>query len=327
MPTQINTLQITSRSPCKRYWEYGSALISALFIMTLVAIAATAMSSRLQLDIYRTRLTIQSDKHYLASEAITFWAMSELSDPKKHFTKSNLQGQVLEFPKQFQSISPDLLSQGALYDLQGRFNLNNLNDKKYYPVFLKLLENILPNMNVQERESIASATRQWISPYLPGRGNDELVRYYLQQKPPYYPSQQPMQNMSEFRLIRGVTAKIYQSLSDYITVLPEKTAINLNTAPKKLIMSLGNGLTEYQANEIIQARGKNGIVNKKDMTDLLQKLNLREEQITLESQYFMSMAIIKNEDLTLVNYSIIHRNKDKNGKISISLVNVSLNSQ
>jgi general secretion pathway protein K len=61
----------------------GSALISALFIMTLVAIAATAMSTRLQLDIYRTRLTLITDKLYLASQYVTFWAMSELTYSKK----------------------------------------------------------------------------------------------------------------------------------------------------------------------------------------------------------------------------------------------------
>ena len=57
----------------------GSALISALFIMTLVAIAATAMSTRLRLDIYRTSTHINSDKLYLASQAVTWWAMDKLS--------------------------------------------------------------------------------------------------------------------------------------------------------------------------------------------------------------------------------------------------------
>jgi general secretion pathway protein K len=48
----------------------GGALLTALFIMTLVAIVATAMSTRLQLDIYRTRLIVTYDKLYLASQAI-----------------------------------------------------------------------------------------------------------------------------------------------------------------------------------------------------------------------------------------------------------------
>ena len=55
----------------------GSALISALFLMTLIAIVATAMSSRLQFDIYRTRLVIASDKLYLSSQYVMFWALDK----------------------------------------------------------------------------------------------------------------------------------------------------------------------------------------------------------------------------------------------------------
>lgn len=62
--------------------QTGSALISALFIMTMVAIAATAMSSRLQLDINRVRLGILSDKLYLASQAVSFWSLNQLSMKK-----------------------------------------------------------------------------------------------------------------------------------------------------------------------------------------------------------------------------------------------------
>ena len=42
----------------------GGALLTALFIMTLVAIVATAMSTRLQLDIYRTDLIVSHNKLY-----------------------------------------------------------------------------------------------------------------------------------------------------------------------------------------------------------------------------------------------------------------------
>ena len=63
----------------------GSALLSALFIMTLIAIAATAMSTRLQLDIYQTRMTINSDKLYLASDVVKFWAMEQLKQKSIFF--------------------------------------------------------------------------------------------------------------------------------------------------------------------------------------------------------------------------------------------------
>jgi general secretion pathway protein K len=304
----------------------GSALVTALFIMTLVAIAATAMSTRLQLDIYRTRLTILSDKLYLASQGVSFWTMGVLSQKKIHFSQSDPHGKVLEFLQPLKNTYPDVQIQGSVYDLQARFNLNNLRDKNYYPLFLKLLQNGVPDMNPSIRESIAFATRQWISPFSPGRGSDNLVPYYLKQKPPYHPAQQELQSLSEFRLIRGVDAKIYKLLSNYLTVLPEVTPININTASKTILMSLGNGLNENQAQEIINARGKETKAYQKIIKTLLQKLNIRDNQTTFESNYFMSMAVVKGDDLTLINYSIFKRLKDKNGKVRVSLLYESLNS-
>lgn len=316
MPTTNNT----------KLFQHGSALISALFIITLVAIAATAMSMRIQLDIYRTRLTIQSDKLYLASEAVLFWAMGELSNKKISVLPPNSDGTLLVFPKASQNLSPNLLTTGNLYDIQGRFNLNNLTQKEYFPFFIKLLENVLPDVDAKEREKIAIATKQWITPYTPGRGNDEFVSYYTQQKPPYYPAQDRMQNVSEFRLIRGVTANIYQALSPYITALPETTPINVNSASKLMLMSLGNGLTESQVSEIIRLRDTKGI---KDMSELftnIKDLNIRSKQITVESKYFLSIAKVTGDDQSLLNYSIIERAKDQEGNIAVSLVSESLNS-
>ncbi|MDP1601682.1 MAG: type II secretion system minor pseudopilin GspK [Legionella sp.] len=304
----------------------GSALVTALFIMTLVAIAATAMSTRLQLDIYRTRLTILSDKLYLASQGVSFWTMGILSDKKNHFHQSDGRTKVADFPNQFKAIYPDLLIQGSVYDLQARFNLNNLSDKKYYAFFLKLLKSSIPGMNAASRNNIASATRQWISPYSPENGGDKLLIYYLKQNPPYYPSQQAMESLSEFRLVRGVDAKTWQLLNDYLTVLPEVTPININTAPKNIIMSLGNGLNENQTKEIMDARGKDATANQKAIRALLQKFAIQDNQVTFESNYFMSIAVVKGDDLTLINYSIFKRRKDKNGKISVSLLAESLNS-
>lgn len=304
----------------------GSALISALFIMTLVAIAATAMSTRLQLDIYRTRLSITSDKLYLASQAVSFWAMSELSDKKNKFTVGKANGKVLDLPTKLQTIYPDITIKGSLLDLQSRFNLNNLSDKKYQSVFLNLLEAIPIKLSSVQREEILIATRSWISPYQPGRGHDELMNYYLQQKPAYHPSQQLMQHVSEFRLIRDINAKLYLALSDYITVLPESTPININTASKQLLATLGNGLNEEQVQELITARGDKGVTDLKDIHLLLQKLNIRNEQITIDSQYFMSIATVFTADLKLINYSIIKRSKDKKGSLSVSIIAESLNS-
>ncbi|CDZ78396.1 Type II secretory pathway, component PulK [Legionella massiliensis] len=305
--------------------DKGTALISALFIMTLVAIVATAMSTRLQLDIYRTRLTINGDKLNLASQAVAFWALTEISAPKLKFTHSDNSGKLADFPKKLQGIYPDATIDGALYDLQGRFNLNDVSDKKYQFTFQELLKNIAAKLEQNQRNALTASLISWISPYQPGQADVDLS-YYLKQKPPYYPAHQFMVNISEFRLLSGVSAKLYLSLKDYLTTLPEVTPININTASKPVLMSLGMGLTGSQVDELIAARGKKGIQDLTKINPLLEKLHIRSEQVTIESKYYLSISNVHTENLSLTRYSVLKREKDKQGKITVSLISEGLNS-
>ena len=301
----------------------GGALLTALFIMTLVAIVATAMSTRLQLDIYRTRLIVTHDKLYLATQAVTFWALGELSDKSIQFTKSTNQGMVAQYPKNMQTLVNPIQLHGELYDLQARFNLNNLSDKKYIPVFVNLLSHTGELANV-ERVNLALAIQDWLFDYDLARGKDIYTSYYLSQKPAYYPSHLLMNSVSEFRLIKDVTPNIYKEVEPYITVLPEKTPININTASKKVLMSLGNGLTEAQVNELIMARGNEGIKDLKNINELSQKTNLPTEQITIDSQYFLNVANASSDEFKITVYTLLKRSRDKNGKISVGIIRESI---
>lgn len=308
-----------------RLKQAGSALISALFIMTLVAIAATAMSTRLQLDIYRTRLTLLTDQLYLASQSVTFWAMSELGNHKNAFTRNTVAGALLAFPANQKAIYPPFTISGELYDLQSRFNLNNLSNKNYALLFLKLLEKPDLKLNPGQRKQLLDATVQWISDYKPGRGNDEYMAYYAKQKPSYLPGFQFFESPSEFRLVRGVTANLYQGIADLISALPEAVPINLNTAPQLVLKGLGNGLNNAQVQQLLKARGEEGIKNMNKISPLLQKLGIRSEHVTLDSQYFMSIAWVTHEDLSLINYTVLKRSRNNQGKITVSLIKESLN--
>ena len=139
------------------------------------------------------------------------------------------------------------------------------------------------------------------------------------------PSYQAMQSISELRLVSGVSQAIYQKLQPYVTVLPETTAININTAPKLILRSLGNGLNDQQIDELLQARSKKGVNDLKIISPLLQKLNIPNDQITIESTYYLCIATATSEDLHLTTYTVISRTKDKKGRILIGIVSESLN--
>lgn len=211
----------------------GGALLTALFIMTLVAIVATAMSTRLQLDIYRTRLVITHDKLYLASQAVTFWALNELQDKNISFTRINEQNMVDTFPKNMGSLYGQVKLSGGIYDLQSRFNLNNLLEKKFTTVFINLIGQVYPNLNTNEKMNLVQAIKNWISNYDLSHGKDSYTTYYLGQNPGYYPSHQPMKSSSEFRLIKDVSAAMYLALSPSLLPYRKQPLLILIQPPSK----------------------------------------------------------------------------------------------
>ena len=303
----------------------GSALLSALFLMTLVAIAATAMSTRLQLDIYRTRLFIQSDKLSLASQAVGYWAMASLASPKTKLRLLDSEGRVLNYPNSLKNIYPGVKIQGSLYDLQGRFNLNNLQNKSFQPMFLRLLKNNVKKADMKALQYIVNATENWVSPYQPARGQDAFMTYYYQQKPPYMPGYQPMLSVSEFRTVAGVNAPIYEALLPMITALPTVTPINLNTVSPSLLRILGNGLNNEQTEAIIEMRQEKGQLEPKDLVLLSSKYNIPIDQISIQSDYYLSVSIVTSAEFTLKHYTVLHRVKDRKGDYLVSILSETLN--
>ncbi len=134
-----------------------------------------------------------------------------------------------------------------------------------------------------------------------------------------------MQNISEFRTVFGVHAALYEALLPNITVLPEVTPINLNTAPPALLMSLGDGLKKNDANELIKIRDKKEIKNMAEFDQILNKFNIPQAEITLISNYFLSIATTTIDDMTLQSYTVFKRDKDKTGKLSIKILNETFN--
>lgn len=305
--------------------DAGSALLTALFIMTLVAIVATAMTTRLQLDIYRTNLLVTHDKLYLASQAVQFWSFSELNNKKNSFSRSEKQGLVASYPDNLKTIYRDVTLKGELYDLQGRLNLNNLIDIKRLPGIIKFIKNSDEEMDAKRAKSLALAIRDWISPYDLSQGKDTYMSYYLSQNPPFYPSHQLMKSPSELRLIEGIDTKRYLNLLPFITVLPETTAININTASPAVLASLGDGISNEQVEQLIEAKGSSGAKDLNKLNPILQSMNIPNGQVSVQSTYFLSVAYASNQDDNLIVYRLIKRTRDNGGNVSVSMLQESIN--
>jgi general secretion pathway protein K len=307
----------------------ASALLTALFIMTLVAIAATAISTRVQYEIYRTRLLILSDKLYLASQGIVFWGMDRLTKKSFPLLASGSDAKMLNYQDTLaiKEDYPEFTLSGGLYDLQAKYNLNNMIGNNFQSTFYLLLKSQPLNIDINQQKSLAAALHFWVTPYQLGKGKDPFQDYYFNQSPPFYSSNMPLRSTSELRLLPHVSTTVFDRIAPMITVLPETTAINLNTASKPILMALGNGLSSAAADEIINARGGTGFEDYQKLVTLIQKEDIPEEQITLSSKYFLIVAQVKTKDMQITNYSVVKREKSSNGIFKVSLVSESLNTQ
>lgn len=305
----------------------GNALMSALFIMSLIAITATMMMSRISSDIYQTERFIRTDKLYLASQLLPFWSMQQLqNDPLSFSENLKKEGFAITLPKRLQKLYPGYVLYGEIYDLQSRFNLNNLIQPQAQSALFRLIKAVNPNMNDNLIRMICSAAADWVSATPANSQEDKWGAYYHSLYPAYQASHQLFQSVSEFRLIAGVTDELFNKLAPYLSALPESTPININTALTPVLMSLSPGLTKDQVSEIIELRSQQKFQNAESLTPLINQYHLNANEFAYTSHYFMPVATVSDGKHDLMVYTVLKRKQDEQRKIwHVSLIRESFN--
>ncbi len=296
------------------YKNNGSAILTALFIMILVAIAATAMSLRLQIDISRSQLIQDVGELKSYAQEGQLIMINKLINNAVKYKKNSKENIDLLSIFITNTSATNIHRKTLLVDLQGKFNINNISDKINLKAFTLLIHNILPKIELKQALFISLFTQEWITKKNPTVNNLTSKNYYQSLAKPYLPSHKPFNSVTEFRLVKDVTMKVFNKLLPYISALPEKTTINLNTASKQVLRTLGAGLTNKQANDIIKERGRKGFKSLKEARakPSIEKLNLIQKQLTLTSDYFLISSQVSNHDSQMVLFTIVKRTIKKN---------------
>ncbi len=155
--------------------------------------------------------------------------------------------------------------QGAIEDMSGRFNLNNLahlimgpnNQPQEDPFPLQQFQRLLVSVGLEEKW--AGIARDWIdADDQPGNPDGAEDAVYTSQNPPYRTGNWPMLSPTELMNMPGFGADRYRKIAPYVTALPTATAqINLCTASGYVLESLADNLNgEYSRNPEVLANGR-----------------------------------------------------------------------
>jgi general secretion pathway protein K len=105
----------------------------------------------------------------------------------------------------------------------------------------------------------------------------------------------------------GVSAETLARLAPHLTILPESTPLNLNTASAEVIYASVAGLDLSSAQKFVQLRGQSHFVNLTDAAKALGVKSLDSAQFAVGSKYFEVWGRLRLEDRTQEETALIHR--------------------
>ncbi len=289
----------------------GSALVVALFVTALVAAIALGMILQLHTDTRRTLLILHDAQAALYADGSVKWAKSLLATnwEKKENTRA-----IDRLPQTLKAHTPDGYTiKSTLEDAQTKFNLNNLIDPETRSLFQTLLKQVIPDLPAETIQDITLATIDWITP---GIHNSRYDQYYRKQRPPYVAPHQPMASVSEFRLIQHVTPIVFHRMLPFITALPDKTPMNINTTATNLLMLLNPALGAEQAAAFDRVRKNMPFADIATIsTQFPMVINgafAENKNLTITSNYFFVTTEVTIDGQRFTLYTLLVRNeKDK----------------
>ncbi|SCZ64889.1 type II secretion system minor pseudopilin GspK [Thiohalomonas denitrificans] len=293
--------------------QRGVALVTALLVVALATTAAVSMVARQQVDIRRTGNLLEGEQAYLYLLGIEDWATQILRQDQEDSDIDHLN-------EDWTTILPPIEVEGGqvggfLEDLQGRFNINNLvKEGRVSEPDLHTFRRLLAALSLDEElvEPVIDWLDADVEPMVPSGAEDGT---YLAQNPAYRTANGLMVDASELRLVAGVDAETWQVLAPYVTALPGRTAINVNTASLPVLMSLADELTEADAEALVEARGDEGFKSESAFFEQEMVAGREVTEIAVSSNWFGIHGDVEVGRIRLRMHSTLWRGEDGASRI------------
>jgi general secretion pathway protein K len=273
--------------------QRGVAIVMAMAIVTLAALAATAIVVTQSTWARQTELAHDHAQAQLLIRTGLDWARAVLSDDLLVSTADH-SGEpwalvLPEMPVENGSLL------GHIEEQQGKFNLNNLlHDGSIDVVQLAAFRRLL--VLLQLPPVLAATLADWVDadnePQPEGGAEDA---YYQALPVPLRASNRALQDIAELADIAGFDAAVRTRLRPYVTALPGFTALNANTASAEVLAAVVAGLGMDRARALVAGRQRAYFRNYSDFSRqlpaaLLNTSGVNDETITVSSNFFIASA-------------------------------------
>lgn len=264
----------------------------ALLSMMLVVVIVTAVTSKM---LYNNQLEIKRGQTQMLKAQANEYAFSGIAWTRAHLQdKLNTSGKP---PQLFQP--PEGTLETRISDEMGKFNLNNLRDAsgKIDITQLHIFERLLQLLHLDKK--LALNLGDWLDSDISSAGySTEDLGYQNREAfyaTGYRTANRPMADASELLMVKGVTRENYAMLRPYITALPVKTGVNVNTASAVVLEALIPGIDGRAVVEGREQSNSHQQLNTKTFNDIdsfatdnvTAGLEIPADQLTTTSYYYL----------------------------------------
>ena len=259
------------------------------------------------LDVRRTMVMLARDQAVQVALGAESWVLGILrqdlqnsqTDHLGEIWASELPGLPIEGGEVF----------GAIEDLQGRFNVNNLvdNEGRVDEASLEQFRRLLTALQIDPR--LAGIVADWIdsdqNASFPDGAEDPI---YTGMIPAYRTANQTLISVSELAAIEGMDRATFRVLEPHLAALPGRTAVNANTATWAVLQSLDENMTTSDVEGLIQEREGAGF---NDIETSFASLVTPDVLNRLESstQFFRLKVIVRVDTVRVTLYSVMQRSQ------------------
>ena len=234
--------------------QRGVALLTAILVVAIGTLLATNLMWLSTLDQQRTASAMASDQGLQYALGAEAWASDILQQDLEDSPDSDHLGEIWATDIDPLPIEGGFIH-GALEDLQGRFNLNNLVnlEGEADEVMVAQFERLLRLVEIDP--GVAGAVIDWLDPdsepRFPIGGEDDA---YSRADPQYVAANGMITSPSELMAINGIDAEGFARIAPYVTALPRGTRLNVNTASEFVLASLSDEIDPNVAASLIDER-------------------------------------------------------------------------
>lgn len=192
---------------------------------------------------------------------------------------------------------------GGVTDAQGRFNLRNLvsDDTTTAETAQAILQRLCDELGLPD-----ALANQIAEAMAAAHDAQSLTRsgQKIQAGAPV-----AMQRVEQLRWL-GLDPVTVAKLAPYVVILPERTKVNINTAPAEVLMAVVSGLDAASAQRLVKGRMtlQKGFESISDAQDVLpSNITLDSSLLSINSHYFLVTGQLRYDDFILQEESLVQR--------------------